>query len=88
MVEIEIRTGDPRASVRSIVAVLTELQAIKGEGGQGHAGSVDAVWRSWTLDTGDRIEIWSDNWTPLSLRGEIEVLDRIISLCGLERVNG
>ena len=35
----------------------------------GHAGSVEATMTKFLLPSGDKLEVWSDNYTALSLSG-------------------
>jgi hypothetical protein len=48
---------------------LTDLGGTHGESQSGVADSVDAHWQTWSFPDGEKIEIWSDNYSALSIRG-------------------
>jgi hypothetical protein len=58
------------AAVEWLKARLAQMGAVAGRGLSGVAGSVDAVMQSYTLPEGATLEVWRDNYTALSLRGD------------------
>lgn len=58
------------AAVEWLKAQLARMGAVAGRSLSGMAGSVDAAMQSYTLPDGTRLEVWSDNYTALSLRGD------------------
>jgi hypothetical protein len=68
---------DP-AALPWLERMLKESGAVSMSVQSGHAGSVDAVWRTWHWPDGEKIEAWSDNYTALNIRGnEARVSDLV-----------
>lgn len=58
------------AAAEWLKARMVQMGAVAGESVSGVAGSVDAGMQAYVLPDGAIIEVWSDNVTPLSLRGD------------------
>lgn len=84
MAEWEIRSIEPVIAARRLTGVLAQRGAVECEPGAGVAGAVDAAWRRWTLPDGRLVELWSDSWTPLSIRCERPLADEIAAAAGLD----
>ena len=69
-------TPDPIAT-HWLESTLTELGAERVGTDEGIAGSVDATWETWRLPDGAKLEVWSDNYTALSIRGEGSLIRRL-----------
>jgi len=61
---------EARTAVEWLKAQLAQMGAVAGEGLAGVAGSVDAAMQAYALPDGATLEVWSDNYTALSLRGD------------------
>lgn len=72
MAEIDLAESpeEALAAVEWLKAQLARMGAVAGRSTAGVAGSVDAAMQSYTLPDGATLEIWSDNYTALSLRGD------------------
>lgn len=79
MAEVTL-AGEPveaPAAVEWLKARMAEMGAVPGEASAGVAGSVEASMRSYMLPDGAIIEVWSDNYTALSLRGDAALVDAL-----------
>lgn len=72
MVEIDLAEspGGALAAMEWLKAQLARMGAVAGRSLAGVAGSVDAAMQAYTLPDGAILEVWSDNDTALSLRGD------------------
>lgn len=72
MVEIDLAESPEEAAVAVewLKARLAQMGAVAGHSVAGVAGSVDAAMQSYTLPEGATLEVWRDNYTALSLRGD------------------
>lgn len=72
MAEIDLAESpeEALAAAEWLKAQLAQIGAVAGERLAGVAGSVDAAMQAYTLPDGAIIEVWSDNCTALSLRGD------------------
>jgi hypothetical protein len=72
VVEIDLAESpeEARTAVEWLKAQLAQMGAVAGESFAGVAGSVDAAMQAFTLPDGATLEVWSDNHTALSLRGD------------------
>jgi hypothetical protein len=61
---------EARTAVEWLKAQLAQMGAVAGRGLSGVAGSVDAAMQAYALPDGATLEVWSDNYTALSLRGD------------------
>lgn len=88
MAEFEVAGEDVVGNRSAILAALKEMSARPLSRQQGVAGSVDAVVDGFRLPSGERIELWSDNYTPLSLRGEADLVRQVAEAAGVELADG
>ena len=72
MAEIDLAESpeEALAAAEWLKAQLGQKGAVAGERLTGVARSVDAAMQAYTLPDGAIIEVWSDNCTALSLRGD------------------
>lgn len=78
MGEVVLAHDDFERALAILHGLLEALGAEAGDARSGHAGSVGANWQAWRFHDGETVEIWSDNYEPLSLRGSDL---RLRSLC-------
>jgi hypothetical protein len=76
------------AAVEWLKARLAQLGAVAGRGLSGVAGSVDAAMQAYTLPDDAILEVWSDNFTALSLRGDAELVAALAAEYREARVHG
>jgi hypothetical protein len=69
-VELAESPDEALAAAKWLKARLTELSEVPSGGLAGVAGSVNAAIQSFTLPGGACVEVWSDNYTALALRGD------------------
>ena len=65
---------EARTAAEWLKARLAQMGAVAGENLAGVAGSVDAAMQAFTLPDGATLEVWSDNCTALSLRGDADFI--------------
>jgi hypothetical protein len=65
---------EARTAAGWLKAQLAQMGAVAGHSVAGVAGSVDAAMQAYTLPGGAILEVWSDNHTALSLRGDAGVI--------------
>jgi hypothetical protein len=72
VVEIDLAESREEAlvAVEWLKAQLARMGAVAGRSLAGVAGSVDPAMQSYSLPDGATLEVWSDNYTALSLRGD------------------
>lgn len=72
MVEIDLAESpeEALAAVEWLKAQLAQMGAVEGRSASGVAGAVGAAMQAYTLPDGATLEVWSDNHTALSLRGD------------------
>ena len=72
MAEIDLAESpeEARTAAEWLKAQLSQMGAVAGEGLAGVAGPVDAAMQAYALPDGAILEVWSDNFTALSLRGD------------------
>lgn len=72
MAEVDLvrEPDEAPAAAEWLKARLVQIGAVAGQSVAGVAGSVDAAMQSDTLPDGATLEVWSDNDTALSLRGD------------------
>jgi hypothetical protein len=63
------------AAVEWLKAQLARMGGVAGQSVAGVAGSVDAAMQAYALPGGGTVEVWSDNYTALSLRGDAGVIE-------------
>jgi hypothetical protein len=76
------------AAVEWLKARLAQMGAVAGQSVAGVAGSVDAAMQAYTLPDGAIFEVWSDNCTALSLRGDAELVAALAAEYREARVHG
>lgn len=78
MVEIDLAEshGEALAATEWLKTQLAKMGAVTGHG---VAGSVDASLQAYVLPGGGTIEVWSDNHTALSLRGDPALIGRLVA---------
>ncbi|MBA4045953.1 MAG: hypothetical protein C0471_16265 [Erythrobacter sp.] len=81
MVEIDLAESpeEARTAVEWLKARLVQMGAVAGYSLAGVAGAVDAAMQSYALPDGAAIEVWSDNYTALSLRGDAGVITELVA---------
>jgi hypothetical protein len=81
VVEIDLAESPEEAlvAVEWLKAQLARIGAVAGRSLAGVAGSVDAAMQSYTLPDGATLEVWSDNDTALSLRGDAALIVPLIA---------
>ncbi len=77
MAEIELAADPDPAAIARVEAILRAANAKPVQAGEGIAGGVDAAYRTWVMPTGAQVELWSDNYSALSVRGEAGLVDEI-----------
>lgn len=65
------------AAVEWLKAQLARMGAVAGQSVAGVAGSVDAAMQAYALPDGAILEVCSDNYTALSLRGDAGVIEAL-----------
>lgn len=90
MVEIDLAESpeEALAAVEWLKARLSQMGAVAGESLAGVAGSVDAAMQAYALPDGGTIEVWSDNCTALSLRGDPALIGALVAEFREARVHG
>jgi hypothetical protein len=81
VVEIDLAESpdEALAAVEWLKAQLARMGAVAGRSVAGVAGSVDAAMQSYTLSDGATLEVWSDNDTALSLRGDAGLIAALVA---------
>lgn len=81
MAEIDLAESpeEALAAVEWLKAQLAQMGAVAGRSVAGVAGSVDAAMQSYTLPDGATLEVWSDNHTALSLRGDAALIAPLVA---------
>lgn len=81
MVEIDLAEshGEALAATEWLETQLAKMGAVAGHGVAGVAGSVDAALQAYVLPGGETIEVWSDNHTALSLRGDPALIGGLVA---------
>lgn len=81
MVEIGLAESHEEAlvAVEWLKARLVQMGAVAGRNVAGVAGSVDAAMQFYTLPDGATLEVWSDNYTALSLRGDAALIVPLVA---------
>jgi hypothetical protein len=76
VVEIDLAESpeEALAAMEWLKAQLAHMGAVAGQSVAGVAGSVDAAMQAYALPDGAILEVWSDNCTALSLRGDAELV--------------
>lgn len=81
MVEIDLAESRDEALAAAgwLKAQLARMGAVAGRSVSGVAGSVDAAMQTYTLPDGAALEVWSDNDTALSLRGDEALVAALVA---------
>lgn len=79
---------EARTAVEWLKAQLAQMGAVAGESLGGVAGSVDAAMQAYFLPGGATLEVWSDNCTALSLRGDADFIAALAAEYREARVHG
>lgn len=81
MAEIDLAESpeEALAAVEWLKAQLVRMGAVAGSSVAGVAGSVDAATQSYALPDGATLEVWSYNYTALSLRGDPGLIAALVA---------
>jgi hypothetical protein len=81
VVEIDLAESpeEARTAVEWLKVRLVQMGAVAGHSVAGVAGSVDAATQFYTLPDGAILEVWSDNYTALSLRGDAGMIAALVA---------
>jgi hypothetical protein len=79
--EIDLAESPEEAlvAVGWLKAQLARMGAVAGRSDAGVAGSVDAAMQLYTLPDGATLEVLSDNYTALSLRGDADLVAALVA---------
>ena len=90
MVEIALAESPEEALTAAgwLKAQLAFMGAVAGSSAAGVAGSVDAAMQAYILPGGATIEVWSDNDTALSLRGDADMVAALVAEFREARAHG